>query len=228
MYGKHSVEKFDLLIKVLSDLQDAGILKHLVLVGSWCQDFYRYQFGNPMEIPAAKTMDADILIPRNMPRVNPAVDIVEIMKGNDFVFEVSPNSGLYKFSHPMLKVEFLTDPGAKPDETARYFKSLGVTAQELHFMSLPLAYNYPLAYNHITINIPEPEAFALHKLIVSRRRINKEKAEKDRLAAQGMLLFFKGKRKHINRLHQILGELPRGWQKKIKEALEKTGLELPI
>jgi hypothetical protein len=45
------VEKFDLLVKVLGDFQDAGILKHLVLVGSWCQDFYRYQFGNPKEIP---------------------------------------------------------------------------------------------------------------------------------------------------------------------------------
>lgn len=81
------MEKFDLLMKVLSDLQDAGILKYLVLVGSWCQDFYRYQYGNPKEIPATKTMDADILIPRRMPRVDPPVDIVAIMKKNDFIFE---------------------------------------------------------------------------------------------------------------------------------------------
>jgi hypothetical protein len=221
------VEKFDLLVKVLGDLQDAGILKHLVLVGSWCQDFYRYQYGNPKEIPATKTMDADILIPRRMPRVNPPVDIVAIMKKNDFIFEIGPTSGLYKFNHPMLKVEFLTDPGAKPDEVTRHFKELGVTAQELHFMSLPMQYHYPLKYKHITINIPEPEVFALHKLIVCQRRINKEKAEKDRLTAQGMLLFFQGKPKHIHRLHQIIGEQSKGWQKTIKKALEKTGLELP-
>jgi hypothetical protein len=77
------MEKSDLLIKVLGDLQDPGILKHLILVGSWCQDFYRYQYGNPKEIPATKTMDADILIPRRMPRINPAVDIAAIMKKND-------------------------------------------------------------------------------------------------------------------------------------------------
>ncbi|MBN1761038.1 MAG: hypothetical protein JW863_22105 [Chitinispirillaceae bacterium] len=158
------MEKFDLLVKVLTDLQDAGILKHLVLVGSWCQDFYRYQFGNPPEIPAAKTMDADILIPRRMPRVNPPVDIVAIMKKNDFIFEIGPRSGLYKFNHPLLKVEFLTDPGAKPGEDTRHFKHLGVTAQELHFMGLPLSYNYPFTYKHLTFNIPEPEAFALHTL----------------------------------------------------------------
>jgi hypothetical protein len=221
------VEKFDLLVKILSDLQDVGILKHLVLVGSWCQDFYRYQYGNPPEIPATKTMDADILIPRRMPKVNPAVDIVAIMKSNDFTFDIAPHSGLYKFNHPLLKVEFLTDPGAKPEELARHFEQLGVTAQELHFMSLPLTYHYPLTYEHITVNLPEPEAFALHKLIVCQRRLNKEKAEKDRLTAQGMFLFFQGKPKHVKRLHEILGEQSKSWQKKIKAALSNTGLELP-
>lgn len=127
----------------------------------------------------------------------------------------------------MLKVEFLTDPGAKPEEVARHFKDLGVTAQELHFMNLPLAYYYPLTYRHLTINIPEPEVFALHKLIVCQRRINKEKAEKDRLTAQGMFLFFEGKPGHVKRLHEIIEVQPKGWQKKIKAALEKTGLTLP-
>ena len=221
------MEKFELLVKVLTDLQEAGILKHLVLVGSWCQDFYRYQFGNPPEIPATKTMDADILIPRRMPRVNPPVDIVSIMKKNDFIFEIGSRSGLYKFNHPLLKVEFLTDPGAKPDEDTRHFEQLGVTAQELHFMGLPLSYNYQFTYKHLTFNIPEPEAFALHKLIVCQRRINKEKAEKDRLTAQGMFQFIAKDPKRIERLHQLIVEQSKGWQKRIKAALEKTGLELP-
>jgi hypothetical protein len=222
------VEKFDLLIKVLGDLQEAGILKHMVLVGSWCQDFYRYQYGNPKEIPATKTMDADILIPRRMPKINPSVDIVAIMKKNDFTFDIAPSSGLYKFNHPLLKVEFLTDPGAKPDESTHHFKEIGVTAQELHFMGLPLAYHYSLTYKHITINLPEPEAFALHKLIVCQRRFNKEKAEKDRLTVQGMFFFFQGKPHHVKRLHQIINEQSKGWQKKIKAAMDKSGLELPV
>jgi len=208
-------------------MQDAGILKHLVLVGSWCQDFYRYQYGNPKEIPATKTMDADILIPRHIPKVNPPVDIVAIMKRNDFIFEISRTSGLYIFNHPSLKVEFLTDPGAKSEELIRHFQDLGVSAQELHYMSLPLAYHYPLTYKHITINIPEPEAFALHKLIISQKRTNKEKAEKDMLTAQGMFQFFQGKPKHIERLHHILSEQSKSWQNTIQKALVNTGLEIP-
>ena len=172
-------------------------------------------------------MDADILIPRRMPRVNPPIDIVAIMKKNDFVFEVSPRSGLYRFNHPLLKVEFLTDPGAKPDEVARYFRQLGVTAQKLHFMSLPLTYNYPFTYKHLTFNIPEPEAFALHKLIVCQRRINKDKADKDRLTAQGIFQFIQTEPRRVKRLHHILGEQSKGWQKKIMDALKNTGLELP-
>jgi len=56
------VEKFDVLLSVLRDLQKADILRHFVLVGSWCQEFYRHLYGNPIEIPATRTMDADLVI----------------------------------------------------------------------------------------------------------------------------------------------------------------------
>jgi hypothetical protein len=84
-----------------------------------------------------------------------------------------------------------------------------------------------LTYKHLTFNIPEPEAFALQKLIVCQRRTNKEKAEKDRLTAQGMFQFIQTDPKRVKRLHQILSELSKGWQKTIGKALENTGLELP-
>jgi len=226
-YERYYVEKFDLLLKVFTDLQEAGILKHLVLVGSWCQDFYRHQFDNPSEIPATKTMDADILIPRRMPRIRPPVDIVSIMKNNDFIFEIRPRSGLYIFNHPLLKVEFLTDAGAKPQEETRHFEYLGVSAQELHFMSLPLRYHYPFTYGELQFNIPEPEAFALHKLIVCQRRINKEKAEKDRLTAEGMFRFISNDEKRVQRLREIFTELSNGWKKKIRAAAVKAEIELP-
>jgi hypothetical protein len=42
--------------QTLHDLQTVGILKHLVFVGSWCQNFYRILYNNPVEIPAARTL----------------------------------------------------------------------------------------------------------------------------------------------------------------------------
>ena len=82
------MEKFELLLKILRQLQDEGILKHIVLVGSWCQNFYRHRYGNPAEIPAARTLDADLLIPKRLPK-SAQGNITQIMKNNDFALEIN-------------------------------------------------------------------------------------------------------------------------------------------
>jgi hypothetical protein len=37
-------EKYELLAAVLKELQEKGVLDGLVIVGSWCQFFYRILF----------------------------------------------------------------------------------------------------------------------------------------------------------------------------------------
>ena len=221
------MEKFDLLINVLRDLQTAGILRHVVLVGSWCQNFYRHIYGNPVEIPAARTLDADLLIPKRLP-ANLQGNIIKIMEKNDFAVEIDYPSGYHRFTHPDLKFEFLTDPGSKPDEQIYKFKQLGVTAQELRYMSIPLSYRKTITYKDIILTIPEPEAFALHKLIVCCLRRKQEKAVKDTETARGMLMFFEGKPHHIKRIHEMYDSFPKGWKKRVDDGLKKSGLELPI
>jgi hypothetical protein len=218
--------KLELLYTILKDLQDAGVLKHVVVVGRWCQEFYRHHFENSFEIPATRTMDADILIPRRLKLAQP-IDVHEIFRKRGFVIETRSNSGFAKFIHRELTFEFLTDAGAKPEEAHHPIKDLNIVAQELHFMNIPLAYSMTVQYNGLTIRIPEPEAFALHKLIVSQRRLKPEKRAKDIETAKGMFQFFKGKAHHIRRLHQIIGEMPKGWQKKIADALMATNTVLP-
>ena len=122
-------------------------------------------YGNPAEIPAARTLDADLLIPKRL-TISAQGNITQIMKDNDFAIEINSFTGYYRFTHPDLKIEFLTDPGAKSDETVHDFKQLGVTAQELRYMSIPLSYKQTITYKDITLTIPEPEAFTLHKFIV--------------------------------------------------------------
>jgi hypothetical protein len=220
------VERFDLLLNVLRDLQKAGILRHVVLVGSWCQNFYRYLYGNPVEIPAARTLDADLLIPKRLP-ASLKGNIIKIMETNDFAVEIDYPSGYHRFTHPDLKFEFLTDPGPKPDEQIYTFKQLGVTAQELRYMSIPLSNRLTITYEDPSLTIPQPEAFTLHKLIVCCLRKNKEKALKDTETARGMLLFFEGKPHHIKRLSEIYGSFPKGWRQRVDEGLKSAGLSLP-
>ena len=220
------MEKFDLLLNVLRDLQNADILRRFVLVGSWCQNFYRHLYGNPVEIPAVRTVDADMLIPKRIPK-SVQVSIAQIMEKNNFAVQVDFPSSLYKFIHPELTFEFLTNPGAKPGEEVYRFKQLGITAQELRYMAIPQEHFMTITYKDITLNIPEPEAFTLHKLIVCCLRRNPEKATKDAETAKGMLLFFEDKKHHIKHLHDLYESLPKGWKKRVDEGLKKTGLTLP-
>ena len=47
------MEKFELLYSVLKDLDAAGVLDKVILIGSWCQDFYKKELKKSEEIPAA-------------------------------------------------------------------------------------------------------------------------------------------------------------------------------
>lgn len=85
-------------------------------------------------------------------------------------------------------VEFLT-PSFAEDEGLRELPALGVSAQSLHFLNYLIAapIQVPLLYRSGTlVQVPRPERFAIHKLIVAdRRRGGPEalKARKDQAQA---------------------------------------------
>ena len=79
-------------------------------------------------------------------------------------------------------VEFLT-PSFSVDEGLRDLSALGVSAQSLHFLNYLIAepLTVPLLYRDgALIQIPRPERYAIHKLIVSERRKHGETAQKAR------------------------------------------------
>ena len=89
-----------------------------------------------------------------------------------------------------MLVEFLT-PSFEADEGLKPLPSLGVSAQALHFLNFLLARPIPavgLYRSGVLVQIPRPEAFAIHKLIVADRREGRDaiKARKD--LAQAALL----------------------------------------
>lgn len=220
------MEKFDLLYSVLKSFYEGGLLDEIVLIGSWCQDLYRERFGNPYQIPAVTTTDADLLIPKKI-KLKQFIDVASIMEANGFVKDFDLMTGLIVFMHEDFKIEFITDAGAKSAESIHSFKNLNLNAQELRFMSIPLTYNYVQPFRDIEIRLPEPEAFALHKLIVSGRRDNPVKAFKDIETARGFFEYFETKEEHRKRLREIYNGFPLPWQKRIDTALKGAGLNFP-
>ena len=87
-------------------------------------------------------------------------------------------------------VEFLTP--AFGDEGLRNLPALGVQAQALHYLNFLLAEPIPAAIpyrNGVLVQIPRPERFAIHKLIVADRRRGEDrlKAAKDRAQAAALI-----------------------------------------
>lgn len=83
-------------------------------------------------------------------------------------------------------VEFLT-PSFRDEEDIRELPSLGVAAQSLHFLNYLLADPIKAAALYrsgVLVQIPRPERFAIHKLIVAdRRKTDRIKSVKDRAQA---------------------------------------------
>ncbi len=84
-------------------------------------------------------------------------------------------------------VEFLT-PSFGEDESVRELPALGVDAQGLHHLNYLIAEPIKAAVTYrsgVLVQIPQPERYAIHKLIVADRRLGEEslKAEKDRRQA---------------------------------------------
>ena len=78
-------------------------------------------------------------------------------------------------------VEFLTP--AFGDERVKPLPALGVSAQALNYLNFLIADPVPavaLYRSGVLVQIPRPERFAIHKLIVADRRPDQAKARKDR------------------------------------------------
>ena len=181
-------EQFEILLTVLRKFQEAGILTDLMPIGSWCLQFYRYHFENPEKLPAFRTLDVDFLIP-HASRIKIKVDVPEILKKEGFAPTYNRSSGIVKYNHKELQVEFLVPELGKGGDIAREIKNLNINAVALRYLTLLLDYPLLVNYGGLQIRVPEPAAFALHKLIISQRRKNKEKQKTDLEMAKGLLGF---------------------------------------
>lgn len=83
-----------------------------------------------------------------------------------------PSTWRWQQTEQNTLIEFLT-PSFSDDEGLRDLPSLGVSAQSLHFLNYLIVspISVPLLYrNGSLIQVPRPERYAIHKLIVATRR----------------------------------------------------------
>ena len=203
-------EQFEVLRRLLVQLQAAGALEELMLIGSWCLYFYRFAYEDPDALPAFRTLDVDFLVP-DPKQVKREVDLPEILKKEGFIPQFNRSSGVVKYNHPELQVEFLVPELGRGSRGSQEIKKLHVKAQGLRYLLLLVDYPMRISYKGLEIRVPEPAAFALHKLIISSRRLNVSKKKSDLETTIGLLNFLCDRPKDLNRIRLILNVIPKKW-----------------
>lgn len=212
--NQHSV-----IMEVLHRLEKAGVLGQLVLVGSWCLYFYRSYFAEGSFYSMLRTRDIDFLVPTPVRNPN-SVDVVALLDDLGFIPEIKAG-GYIQLIHPEVMLEFLVAERGRGYDKPYPLPHLGINAQALRFMDIANDSAINLEYEGITIRVPHPAAFALHKLIIVPRRKNEAKALRDTSSAVEILtlLIHAG---DTEMLHALLAGFPHTWKKTIYRVLEQS------
>ncbi len=213
-------EKYELLSAVLKQLQAKGVLDGLVIAGSWCQYYYRVVFDNAPEIPLLRTLDIDFLVP-NPSKFKTNVDVSQLLNQLGFDSDFDYHTGLVKYVHPDLEIQFLTPALGRAKDTPCEIKQLNINAESLTYMKMLQDHKFSMTHDGITLWLPQPEAYALHKILISPKRKDPAKKQKDLMAAKSigeLCLAYETRRQ---RLMAIYADLPKKWQRTISGVLEQ-------
>ena len=200
-------------IEVLTQLQGAGALRRLILVGSWCLLVYKHLYDNAPEIPALRTTDLDFLVrePKvQIPKIN-TPDVLEKLgfrPQNDYV------SGLTKYEREDLEIEFLVAMMRNSDSIVKV-PHLTLSAQMLAYMDIASKYSKQVSFKGIPLNVPEISAFVLHKILVQPLRDKEAKKEKDAETVRSLSDLIIDRNDLSVRTKEIYLELPPKLRKKI-------------
>jgi hypothetical protein len=214
-------KRYALFLEVLRCFQSAGLLKEMILIGSWCQYFYKSYFTELEYTTTIRTRDMDLLVPLPL-RLKNKVDVEELLRDKGFVLTFSGGPGYMKLMHPELIVEFLVAEKGRGSDKPQLLPQLGINAQPLRFLDYLLQNTISIEADKLKINVPHPAAFGLHKLIVSSRRKNEAKTLKDRREAISVLkaLIKKGE---SDKIKIMFDKMPTGWKKKLCAVLNSIG-----
>lgn len=169
--------------KVLSLLDNAGCLEHVVLIGSWAEFAYRESGLLKGFDPNIRTLDVDFLV-RNLRRPNPPTNLIATARDAGYLVQSDRFDGTTRlFDSSGLEVEFLINKlGAGIEETLK--TNIGVTAQALRHLGILSSSTIKVVCLDHVVTVPTPEAYAIHKMVINSQR--GPKAEKDAAAVMGL------------------------------------------
>lgn len=232
-------------MRVLQGFGDAGVLQpgigQAVLVGTHAFNVLGNLLGvrwasqmQTQDIDLACETDIDIAIS------NPAVSAPDVLAQLGMGFLPVPTldprqpSTSFKVRGQQMRVDLLAPLVGKPGPATVHVPALNAQAQPLRFLDYLLEAPVPAVVvgrrAQALVNVPQPERFALHKLLVSESReaVFATKAEKDRLQAMQMLeVLIEEAPDGLAAAKADLVARGKGWTDKLNRALKKCQKAYP-
>jgi len=207
-----------LCLEVLNRLNKAGVLKHLIVIGSWSIYFYKYYFKSENYSTYIRTKDIDFLVPIP-PKFQKEVNIFEIVKDLGFLEKYRGSKGYIKLEHPDLSIEFLVPERGRGEDKPYSIPQLSINAQPLRFLDFLVENTISINAEGLDIKLPHPAAYALHKFIIFKRRSKPEKHDRD---IEGALRVFNEliRHKKHSEIRYIFKRMHNKWQRKILDNLK--------
>jgi hypothetical protein len=160
----------------------------VVVAGGWVPHLYELLYDASTSGRSPRTRDLDLAVPRSIPVRDNSIDRLLTSAGFRCEFTSATTPPVTKYistdRDQEVEIEFITD--APGESEAVISVQPGLTAQELHYVSLLLSDPWTVDLGQMTggavcysVLVPSPAAFVIQKALVFRRRRDRLKAEKD-------------------------------------------------
>ena len=197
--------------KFIKLLHDNDLLQHVELIGSWCEYLYA-QSGALKGFDAnIRTLDIDFLV-KNMRRPTKKVSLSAIASQSGYTIDKDVLTGTTKIYTPdLMEIEFLIEQKGAAKEPV-LDTNIGVSAQALNHVSMLKTHSMQIDMFDMSITVPTPEAYAIHKIIINGQRGNK--TEKDLRAIENILPYL-----DTEKMDTIIASLTKREKKIVEEYL---------
>lgn len=192
--------------EIIAALAKAGVFRlRGILVGTMAYQAYSAMLGVKLPVATLQTADVDIAQFKNVSVAikDQTPPMLEILKEVNHTFRAVPhvNDGRKTTSYVAkggLRVDFLTPNEGPETDEPQSLPAFKTDAQPLRFLDYLIHEAEPAAILYdagVYVLVPVPERYAVHKLIVSRRRsAGVAKRDKDLQQAEALLTVLAQKR----------------------------------
>jgi hypothetical protein len=221
--------------KVLRALAQAGVFRlRGVLIGTIAFQTYAAMLGVRLTGSAIQTGDVDIAQDSaiSVAVADETAKMLDVLKGVDPSFRPVPHlhdaRRATTYASVPVRVDFLT-PNRGPDtDTPAKLPALGTDAQRLRFLDYLIREPEPAVILYkagIYVQVPAPQRYAIHKLIIAQRRqMGSAKREKDIRQAQMLLeVLLRKRRDELRRAWEEAFGRGKTWQRLLIDGLAMVG-----